>query len=267
MTPIQNLELEALKAIKDIAEKNDIRFFLRGGSVMGAVKYNGFVPWDDDMDIAVPRENYKKLISILSENWSNRFWMASYTKGDAIHAYFPRILVKEQTRKKLALPRNNHLGFCVIDILPLDYLPESAFQRKMFVYQVGLYRLLGATWTVDIRDTITQHSKKKQEIIKLVKKMGIQKITTQNKIYDKLDNIYSRYSNGSNWRGTITGSKFDKEMFPSSVWGEGILTSFEDSKFLVPLEYDTYLKQMYGSRYLDEEPTLKKSHINGVKHV
>lgn len=267
MTPIQSIELEALDRIKEIADENGISFFLRGGSVMGAVKYKGFVPWDDDMDIAVPRQNYKKLIKLLSGNWSDKFWMASYLNGDAIHAYFPRILMKEQVRKEMGLPTNNHLGFCVIDILPLDYLPRTSFQRKLFVCHVALYRLLGATWTVDIKDTITQHSLKKQRLIRFVKNMGVQRLFTQNETYNKLDRIYSNYSSKSGWRGTITGSKFDKEMFPSGYWGNGTLMKFEDGNYLVPVKYDSYLKQIYGNNYFNEEPLKKKSHIDGIKHV
>lgn len=261
MTPIQNLELEALKEIKKIANQNGISFFLRGGSVMGAVKYKGYVPWDDDMDIAVPRNDYKKFIKLLSGNWSKKFWMASYLNGDEIHAYFPRIFVRESIRKSMKLATNNHLGFSIIDVLPLDYYPKTKIGRQLFVYKVAFYRLLSATWTVDIKDTVMMHSPKRQKIIRLIKKTGIQKFTTQNNLYDKLDKIYSSYSSTTGWRGTLTGSSFQKEMFPASYWGEGVSKKFEDTEFLIPQDYDDYLKQMYGDNYLNEEPDVKKSHL------
>ena len=63
---IQKVELDAIKEFQKICKENNIDFFLRGGSVLGAVKYDGFIPWDDDMDIAVPREGYDRLPEIFN---------------------------------------------------------------------------------------------------------------------------------------------------------------------------------------------------------
>ncbi|WP_459524179.1 LicD family protein [Leuconostoc lactis] len=262
LSQIQQLELDALKEIKQIADENNIKFFLRGGSVMGAVKYKGFIPWDDDMDIAVPRGQFEQLMALLSGDWSERFWLANYRKGDEIHAYFPRVLVKESYRKQEGLPTNNHLGFSIIDVLPLDGVPQTKFGRQIYKYHVMLLRGMGAVFTREVEDTIVIHSKKKQLAIDLLGKTGIKHFFTQNQIYDKIDTVYRKNQlKGSKWVGTITGSLFDKEMFPNEYFGEGIFLPFEDTHFLVPALYDNYLKQLYGENYASEEPKHKKSHI------
>jgi lipopolysaccharide cholinephosphotransferase len=261
MTPVQEVELNALKEFSKIAMENDISFFLRGGSVMGAVKYQGFVPWDDDMDIAVPRKDFDKLLNVFSKDWSDSFWMASYHNGDAIHAYFPRILLKENIRKEKRLPRNNHLGFTIIDVLPLDNVPDNLISRKYYKYKVGFLRLLGSLWTYNIKDTVMTHSVWHQIIIKLLRGLRVHKLYTQNQIYDVLDRFYKGYMGKTNWSGTITGSSFDKELFPSEVWGKGTLLKFEDTKFRVPTLYDVYLRQIYGDDYRTQEPEHKKSHL------
>ena len=61
---IQNLELEMLKEFIDFCEKHDLTYFLIAGSALGAVRHNGFIPWDDDLDIGMPREDYEKLSEI-----------------------------------------------------------------------------------------------------------------------------------------------------------------------------------------------------------
>lgn len=266
ISQIQQIELNALKQILDITNKHGIKVFLRGGSVMGAVKYQGFVPWDDDMDIAMYRADYEKFIKLFSKDWSEDFWMASYRNGDAIHAYFPRILVKEAYRQKLGLPQNNHLGFSIIDVLPIDRAPSSKIGRWFYKIHVGILRALGAVWTLDIKDTVMIHSARKQRAIRVLKSIGVQRFYTQNQIYNRLDKVYtSREGKKGAWVGTITGSLFDKELFPKDVFAGGTVLDFSGIKVVVPLKYDYYLKQLYGNNYANEEPKEKKSHLRSKR--
>lgn len=266
ISDIQQVELEALRQIQIIAQKSGLSLFLRGGSVMGAVKYSGFVPWDDDMDIALYRNDYEQFIRIFSTDWSEHFWMASYKNNDAIHAYFPRILVKESYRKKLNLPKNNHLGFSIIDVLPIDGAPSTKIGRWIYKNHIAFLRALGAVWTVDVKDTVMIHSIRRQKAIRFIKSLGVQKFYTQNQIYEKLDRIYQKRENNSKaWLGTIAGSLFDKEIFPRVVWGKGTELPFEDLHVLVPDKYDYYLKQLYGENYANEEPKNKKSHLKSKR--
>lgn len=258
---IQQIEFEALKTVISILEENHLKYFLRGGSVMGAVKYAGFIPWDDDMDIALPRADYEKFIKLFSSNWSDKFWLASYRNGDAIHAYFPRILIKEEYRKQQGLPTNNHLGFSIIDVLPIDGAPATSFGRKLFAIHVAFLRALGAVWTLDVKDTIMIHKPRRQRAIKFIKMLGVQHFYSQNYIYNRLERVYSKRDTNSKWIGTITGSLFDRELFPKEVFGEGVLKQFESIKVRVPSQFDEYLKHLYGENYANEEPDDKKSHL------
>lgn len=258
---IQKIELKALSQIIQILESNHIKYFLRGGSVMGTVKYGGFIPWDDDMDIALPRKDYEKFIKLFSKEWSDEFWMASYRNGDAIHAYFPRILIKETYRKRQGLPTNNHLGFSIIDVLPIDGVPSTVFGRSLFAFHVAILRALGAVWTVDVKDTIMIHNSRRQIAIKLIKLTGIQHFYSQVDIYRRLEKVYSKKSTNAKWFGTITGSLFTKELFPKDIWGEGVVRKFENIQVRIPSKFDEYLKQLYGENYANEEPKSKKSHL------
>ncbi|SYW12243.1 LICD family protein [Oenococcus oeni] len=261
---IQQIELQALQEILGIAKQQGWTVFLRGGSVMGAIKYQGFVPWDDDMDIALPRADYNALIKLLSSDWSQKFWMASYKKGDQIHTYFPRIMVKRETLKEQELPTNNDLGLTIIDILPLDGVPSTKIGRLWFALRVVILRALDAVWTLDAKKNVVNQKRWKDRVIKLLKFLRVNKFYTQNQIYDLLDKIYSkREVNQSAWIGTITGSLFAKELFPNKIWGEGRITKFEDIDVKVPYYFDTYLKQLYGNSYMLEEPIHKKSHLEG----
>lgn len=262
---IHEIDLEGLKEFKKICDEEEISFFLRGGSVMGAVKYHGFIPWDDDMDIAVPRKDYEKLISVFENKViGNKFVIYSYRYNDKMHSYFPRMLLLESERKHLALPANTNLGLHLMDIIPLDGSPDNILKRKLFFMKVYVLRALASAGTVYSGVHKNPHSKKQQMIVKCMRTLKLHKIFKQKDLYRCLDRLFSKYPwKQSKYSGTITASLGMKESFPSEYWGKGIKMKFEDTVMLVPQEYDKYLKQLYGENYRDVEPheTAKKSHF------
>lgn len=268
---IQLLELEALTELRAFCKKHNIDFFLRGGSVMGAVKYHGFVPWDDDADIAVPRQQYNMLIELTNKfEWSQKFYVLSYKYNPEIHCYFPRILLKEEIRKQMGLPSNNKLGLTLVDILPIDGTPNSFLARSLYYFKVYLYRALAGVWTVDIKETVDMHDTKKRIILKILKKIGISRFYKQTDIYNKLDKLYSKHSiENSKYIGTITGSLYKKEILKKEYWGSGVEMKFENQSFLVPQNYDEYLKQLYGKNYMTVTPSpdqqYAKQHIKSAE--
>lgn len=265
---LQQLELEALSEFKTYCEKHEIMFFLRGGSVLGAVKYDGFIPWDDDMDIAVPREGYDRLIALSEkESFSERFTLESYHFNPEIHCYFPRILLKEEYRKAYDLPVNNAMGLVLIDVLPLDGAPSGGIALKWYFLQVYTYRVLAALWTMDQKETVIMHSKKQQIFLKILKGLQIHRLYTQETIYGKLDRLYRKHDwRRSDMAGTITGSLREKEIMPAACWGKGVLHTFGTDTFYIPEDYDGYLKRLYGEDYMESLPPeeKRKSHVTGI---
>ena len=267
LSTIQKIELEALKELKTFCQNNGISFFLRGGSVMGAIKYSGFVPWDDDADIAVPRDQYDKLIQLTKENeWSKKFYISSYKYEEKMHCYFPRVFLKEEYITLYNLPRNNEMGLTLVDILPLDGAPNNFFAREIYYLKVYAYRALAGVWTLSDKKTVNMHDKKKRFILKVLELFKVNKLYTQRNIYEKLDKLYKKYDYKTQKNiGTITGSLYKKEIFPSRYWGDGIWKSFEGEQFLVPKEYDDYLKKLYGNDYLTRTPSDKEKYFK--KHI
>ena len=263
---LQFLELQALVELKEFCDKHNIMFFLRGGSVMGAVKYSGFIPWDDDMDIAVPREGYERLISLSEkEPFSEKFTLESYHFNSDMHCYFPRVILKESLRKQYGLPKNNTLGLVLIDVLPLDGAPSGGVSLKWYFLKVYMYRVLAALWTMDQTETVNMHSKRQHIFLKSLKALHIHKLYTQEGIYRRLDKMYSKRDwKHSKMAGTITGSLREKEVMPVSYWGNGVLHAFGGYEFYIPSEYDAYLKRLYGTDYMETLPPVekRKSHMN-----
>lgn len=264
---IQKIEYEALVSICEICKKNNLKVYLRGGSVLGAVKYNGFVPWDDDIDIVLPRKDYLKLINIMPQNFDNKFQFISYQKVNNAHCYFPRIILSEQKRKEMNLPKNNERGLVLIDVLPLDGMPNSKIGQAFFIGKVYLYRILASLWTLNVKDTVSMHDSKKEKIIKFLYSLKIHHLYKQDTIYKKLDKLYGKYIFGKTKKACIlSSSKLTKEIVPTEWWGQGNILKFNNLEIRVPYDYDKYLKRLFGDNYKTYEPSIElrtKSHIEG----
>lgn len=260
---IQNVEMDALREFKKICDKHDIKFYLRGGSVMGAVKYAGFVPWDDDMDIAVPRNDYERLIELFKDKIiANKYVINSYKYCEELHCYFPRMSLIESERIKLGLPKNTNLGLHLMDIFPLDGAPNNMVLRKIYFIKIYFLRALASIGTQYVGEMKNMHTKKQQIVINILRCLKLDKVIVQRRIYETLDKIYkSNLLGKSNYAGTITASLFAKEVMRKEIWGEGTYQKFGDIYVRIPDKSDEYLKRLYGSNYLNEEPSVKKSHI------
>ena len=70
---LKEIELNILREIKYVCDKNNLKFFLCGGTLLGAIRHNGFIPWDDDIDIYMPREDYSKFIVLFNEHSSKEY--------------------------------------------------------------------------------------------------------------------------------------------------------------------------------------------------
>lgn len=265
---VQDMEYEALCAMKKFCDENGITFLLRSGSVLGAVKYHNFVPWDDDIDIAFPRQDYLRLIEIMPEYFGEKFRFVSYQKTENAHCYFPRVLLREEYRKKLGLPKNNERGLVLIDVLPLDGMPSGGIGMKLHITKAYMYRVLASLWTLDVKDTVSMHTGGKQKILRFLHALRIHRLYKQDDIYRKLDRLYGKYPYGeTKYAGMLAGSKLKKEIMPYEWLQRGTKGSFRDEEFLIPVEYDPYLKQIFGENYATYEPPpemRKKSHLRGT---
>ena len=262
---IQIIELEALSSFLQFCTSNGIKVFLRGGSVLGAVKYKGFIPWDDDIDVAIPRADYSKLINLMEKTrLSDKFDFYYWKFNSNVHSYFPRLALKEEERIRLNLPKNTEQGLHIMDIIPLDGSPNNGILRRLFYLYIYILRALASTNTVYQGEHKNPHTKKQQSIINFLRLLGIHKIFEQKSIYQKMDMLFSKYQwNKSDYSGTVTASLGNKESLESSIWGEGIATQFSGVDVLIPVKYDIYLKKLYGSDYMAYTPkdSERKSHF------
>lgn len=259
LAKLQNIEYQALEYLGEVCRENKITFFMRGGSALGTVKYGGFVPWDDDIDIALPRRDYLKLIKVMPRHFGNYYEFVCYQNVKGAHCYFPRVLLSKEYCKKNEIPCNNERGLVLIDILPLDGMPDNKVLREIHIFKAYFYRALSSLWTMDVAETIRTGNQKQQKILKFLHTIGIHKLYKQDSIYRHLDKMYAKYKFGkTKYSGMLASSKLEKEIMKSDWWGDGTKMLFRDLSVKVPKNYDAYLKQLFGENYANYEPPKEK---------
>lgn len=126
---LKDTELEILNEIDRVCRKNNINFFLIGGTLLGAVRHKGFIPWDDDLDIGMMRDDFIKFSDIVSKDLDSKYFFDYFNTDKEYHLPFAKVrknntIFDEEASKKL----DNHKGIFV-DIFPYDYTDDN-FNRS-----------------------------------------------------------------------------------------------------------------------------------------
>ena len=267
---IQLSELNMLKKIIEITEQNNLTYYALGGTLLGAVRHHGFIPWDDDIDIGMPRPEYEKFIKIAEESLKPPLDIATTLNGHSKYAYYyPRVIDTSIELIRKGGCKNEKIIHPWIDIFKLDRVPKDDEELNKW------YRSVNRLWTffkISQYEYFTVKPPKldKNSILVLLKSsvlcilfyFKLYKLFNRNRLWGKLDRKLKKYDYDSSSRLiNATGYWGIKELFPKSVYGEGKMFPFEDILIRGPENYDYVLNQMYGD-YMTPPPEDKKEHHN-----
>ena len=137
---LQLTELEILREIKRVCLENGIHFFLCSGTFLGAVRHQGFIPWDDDLDIGMLREDYERFCRLAPEKLSPDFCLQNWHTDSAYALPFGKVRKRNTLlveRKSIQLEENG----IYVDVFPFDFAPASlSEQRRLARKLVSLFR-------------------------------------------------------------------------------------------------------------------------------
>ena len=252
---LQLVELDILKKLIEIFEKNNICYYVIGGTLIGAVRHHGFIPWDDDIDIAIPRDDYEKLIDIMRNINDDEIDMKYYKDDNSLYYYPIRIIHKKY---KIKEPRTKD-GYANpwIDILPIDGNPNGKIRKTFFKFKMKYYKLLLGLHYIDNLRNIKRKWYEKV-IIRVGKIIHFGKIINPTKIKNKLDKTLKKNKiEECDIIGTCMGAYFFHEFVPKSMFGKGSTVEFEDVMVNAPEKVHEYLTHMYGD-YMKLPPKEKQ---------
>lgn len=253
MNGLQKKELELLEIFVGICEKLKLRYYLVCGSALGAVKYKGFIPWDDDIDVGMPRGDYEKFLSLAKEHLPPHLFLQNYRTDPR----FPHVFSKLRDSSTTLIEENMaHLDMnhgIYIDVFPIDGYPKTEREKKTLRYKK---KFLGWLHYCSLENKESFKVTVRNRFFRL---FGCHKRT--DRALARLDRVISAYPtedsdiwcNHGNWQGEL-------EYAPRWQYGEGIFATFEGVQVRIPEKFDEYLTQKYGDWRADPPKDKQKSH-------
>lgn len=246
--------LDIMKYFDQICRENGLTYYLSGGTMLGAVREKGFIPWDDDADLMLPRKDYDRLIEILIRRKEPKYQLGSLENRPDWTFPFAR-LYDDSTELEYEYLKESKVGVYV-DIFPMDGVPEDLTKTKRY------YRRIKFLWRC--RFSAVKVKFLPHEKYRFPKKI-IQKLcglAGANRISRRIDRIAAKRSfEGSKYIGVAVLSNYmERERFCKSDFQDRLEMDFENEKFYVPSGYDHYLSGLYGDYMKRPDQSMQKSH-------
>lgn len=247
------VQLDLLNEILRICKKHDIKIIVFAGTMLGAVRHGGFIPWDDDIDVALDRENYEKLLRIAPIEFKYPYFLQTGYNDQAFFLNYARLRNSETTCIIDWNRSEDYNSGIYIDVFVLDGYPDDEASYKNYIKKK------------DKLEHVLSFYKEKDKTcsIKEVVKTLLRRITKKAIQYEKLLDIYNahlqKYSLTSNKIGLMTHTEYfrDRYWLYKEELDNLICLSFEFLQVPVPADYDEILTRVYGN-YMKFPPLEKR---------
>lgn len=256
--PLQQKEYQLLKELKRICDKNNLDYFLAFGTLLGAVRHDGFIPWDDDVDVCMNYEDYVALDEACKKDLNENYFLQSDKLDPQSHMTYKKLRLDGTTCiHENHAHKDMHHGIG-IDIYPVFHAADNRIARKKQIICAILYLLLV------VEEPPRNHGKFKKIVSKLL--LDVLKGNVRNKVKDYCLQEMTKYEKiNTNYRVMFYGnSNCCKRVYPAFFFEGRILKKFEDEEFKIPKNYDQYLTFRYGD-YMKLPPSseqgVKLSHL------
>jgi lipopolysaccharide cholinephosphotransferase len=250
--------LEILDDLHSICQENGLRYVLIGGSAIGALRSGGIIPWDDDIDIAMPRADFEKFTAIVREKWDGKYSMLHPQDADNFGRVIPKIRLRGTEYRTILEQDLTDCGV-FIDIYTIENVPDNAITRTFQgVMAMGLGFCLACRRLYRGRKWFRQFDGGFSFKVKCA--IGFCLSFASYETWARwTDHWHSRYKNENTRLVSIPADvrHFFGELNPREVLCQPVEVTFEGRKSFVPNEADSYLRAIYGD-YMQIPPTEKQ---------
>lgn len=252
---IKSISLNILIAFDAYCRGHNLKYTLFYGTLLGAIRHEGFIPWDDDIDVAMPRKDYDYLINHFGDK---SYGIMECKKNNYYYIPWAKIFDKK-TIKKESVYTNKHIEIGInIDVFPIDNIPSKNFYWERKKKEQPIIQKLLLSYRIEYgSNTIIRNIRK---IIYTWHRIN------QNKYCRKIDSTFNNRNPITNY--TVSNFIFEKyekqSVFPKDLFENLIYVSFEGGVFFATKYYDVVLKTIYGD-YMTPPP--EKDRIPHHTHI
>lgn len=262
--------MQVLNIVVGILDELEIPYYMQGGTMLGAIRHQGFIPWDDDVDLGIPREAYDRLLKVVAEKLPENLELRTYEDETDHHYYFARIVdTRYQIRRLGSL--EERLENVWVDLFPLDGMPNGTIARNWHKIRLTLVRLkyhLSCFEKVNIKRP--GRPLIERIIIRVAMLTRVGKWFNTRSQLDKMDALLKKYPpEQSEWLVNFMGQtsyRFN-ELFKKEVYGKKTVYPFENLQLVGPERYDEYLKSLYGEYMIPPKEADRNAHVSELVPV
>lgn len=249
---LKKAQIKIAKEIKRICEKNNINYFLDAGSMLGAVRHKGFIPWDDDMDIGMLDKDYQKFLQLAPKELGEEFFLDNYELDKDYGLVFSKLRLKDTIYKERLGSKTAKHQEIFVDIFPYINRPENEKKRRI---QSNKLRILSQIFMAQSGFHLWDGNKG-------ISKIKFLPIVILARILDK-DMVYRRIYKLSKCEdskivGVHDGISYHYWFYNAEYLKEFIDMQFENEVFRIPAKYNEILTITYGEDYMQLPPIEKR---------
>lgn len=260
---LQGALLEMLKDVKNVFDKYKIDYMMSGGSLLGTIRHQGFIPWDDDIDLMMNRSEYNKFKDVFSNELGEKYILAEPLCDPLYLNKMPKIFLKNTTYIEIPTAGVDKFHMLFIDLFIVENVPKPGLKRKInsVLYDIAFK---GSSVCCDYlypSPPILQKQETNEELKKYYRtrrRLGnfFSHVGGMHFYLRTVEWLASKY-NETGWKAVPSAISYTREVFNSEVFTKLTTGTFCDLEVKIPFHYDLYLRNLYGE-YMTIPPENKR---------
>lgn len=251
---MKQLQVQIMQAVDTFCQENNLTYFLFSGTLIGAARHKGYIPWDDDVDICMKREDYDRFFQLFNASQQGRYRAICFENAPGYYLASGKVIDTNTVMKE-----NTESPFEIgvyIDIFPMDYIPSNEAQYKKMNAAIGRYRGM-----LMLKNLTKRKGRSVVKSVALVCGKFLLKPVSRAYILNQISTLARKYvhnhDNTFNLADISVYTYGKRELFPLSDFASATELEFEEKKWSAPIGYDHVLSSMYGD-YMKLPPKEKQ---------